>query len=85
MKTTSAEISTYANASEPTASSGVRCFSMTLTMILMLFEYRNIFRARNTRSVRSSRRSFKSRKPEARPVKDGRIDTRSISAMGVTG
>ena len=54
-------------------------------MTSRLLEYRTALNTRNTRKVRSRRNTLRIRKPPPIRFRDGRMQSRSSSAIGVKG
>ena len=61
------------------------CFLNTFTMTLKLLEYLKNLKARKTFKVLNSRKILSKRKPLFRGVNDGKMDSRSMIAIGVIG
>ena len=76
---------TYAIAIVATAARVFFSFFKTFVIIAKLFEYRKNFKALKTLNARKSLNNFNSLNPLFKIVKEGKIETRSIIAIGVIG
>lgn len=75
----------YVIAIAQTASKESLDFLITVTIISKFLEYRNALNTLKTRNALANLNNLKSLKPLLIRIKDGRIETRSIMAIGENG